>query len=179
MIVREAKIEDLEKAMQILDAGRCYMRGEGNAAQWVNGYPSPELIRRDIEQGQFFVWLDEAEEQTDRQEAIHGVFSFIIGEDPTYGYIENGSWPNEEPYGTIHRMASDGTRRGMLRECLQYCLTQSPEIRMDTHEQNTTMRRACERLGFRECGIIFQADGTPRIAYQLTADPAEKKEMKR
>ena len=92
MIVREAEIEDLERTMQVLDAGRQHMRGEGNAAQWTNGYPSPELIRRDIEQGQFFVWIDEAEEQTDRQQAIHGVFSFIIGEDPTYGYIENGSY---------------------------------------------------------------------------------------
>ena len=64
MIVREAEIEDLERAMQVLDAGRQHMRGEGNAAQWINGYPSPELIRRDIEQGQFFVWIDEAEERT-------------------------------------------------------------------------------------------------------------------
>ena len=97
MIVREAEIEDLERAMQVLDAGRQHMRGEGNAAQWINGYPSPELIRRDIEQGQFFVWIDEAEEQTDRQQAIHGAFSFIIGEDPTYAHIENGSWLNEKP----------------------------------------------------------------------------------
>ena len=52
MIVREAEIEDLERTMQVLDAGRQHMRGEGNAVQWVNGYPSPELIRRDIEQGQ-------------------------------------------------------------------------------------------------------------------------------
>lgn len=77
MIVREAEIEDLERAMQVLDAGRQHMRGEGNAAQWINGYPSPELIRRDIEQGQFFVWIDEAEEQTDRQQAIHGVFLLL------------------------------------------------------------------------------------------------------
>ena len=78
MIVRKAKMEDLEKAMRILDAGRLHMRGEGNAAQWANGYPSPELIRQEIEQGKFFVWIDEAEEQTDRQEAIHCFFSFII-----------------------------------------------------------------------------------------------------
>ena len=47
MIVREAEIEDLERTIQVLDAGRQHMRGEGNAVQWVNGYPSPELIRRD------------------------------------------------------------------------------------------------------------------------------------
>ena len=175
MIVREAEIEDLERAMQVLDAGRQHMRGEGNAAQWINGYPSPELIRRDIEQGQFFVWIDEAEEQTDRQQAIHGVFSFIIGEDPTYAHIENGSWLNEKPYGTIHRMASDGTRRGMLREWLDYCRNLIPEIRMDTHEKNFSMQRACEHLGFQRCGVIYVADGTPRIAYQLAEAFGEKR----
>ena len=113
----------------------------------------------------------EAEEQTDRQQAIHGVFSFIIGEDPTYGYIENGSWLNEKPYGTIHRMASDGTRRGMLRECLDYCRSLVSEIRMDTHEKNLSMQQACEHLGFQRCGVIYVADGTPRIAYQLAAEP--------
>ena len=57
MIVREAEIEDLERAMQVLDAGRQHMRGEGNAAQWINGYPSPELIRREIEQDSFLSGL--------------------------------------------------------------------------------------------------------------------------
>ena len=167
MIVREAEIEDLERAMQVLDAGRQHMRGEGNAAQWINGYPSPELIRRYIEPGKFFFWIDVAEEQTDRQQPIHGVFSFIIGEDPTYRHIENGAWLNEKPYGTIHRMASDGTRKGMLRECLAFCRNIISEVRIDTHEQNLSMQKACERLGFQRCGIIYIADGTPRIAYQL------------
>lgn len=167
MIVREAEIEDVERAMQVLDAGRQHMRREGNVAQWLNGYPSPELIRRDIEQGQFFVWFDEYEEKTDPQKAIHGVFSFIIGEDPTYRHIENGAWLNEKPYGTIHRMASDGTRKGMLRECLAFCRNIISEVRIDTHEQNLSMQKACERLGFQRCGIIYIADGTPRIAYQL------------
>ena len=176
MIVRKAELEDLDRAMQILDAGRQHMRGEGNSAQWTNGYPSRELIRSDIEQGRFFVWLDETEKERDPQAAIHGVFSFIIGEDPTYAYIENGAWPNDKPYGTIHRMASDGSRKGMLRECLQFCRSRIPEIRIDTHEQNATMRQACRRLGFLECGIIFQADGSPRIAYQL--EDTEKQETK-
>lgn len=125
--------------------------------------------------GTVFVWTDEAEEQMDCQQAIHGVFSFIIGEDPTYAHIENGSWLNEKPYGTIHRMASDGTRRGMLRECLDYCRNLIPEIRMDTHEKNFSMQRACEHLGFQRCGVIYVADGTPRIAYQLAEAFGEKR----
>lgn len=82
---------------------------------------------------------------------------------------------NEKPYGTIHRMASDGTRRGMLRECLDYCRNLIPEIRMDTHEKNFSMQRACEHLGFQRCGVIYVADGTPRIAYQLAEAFGEKR----
>ena len=63
----------------------------------------------------------------------------------------------------------------MLRECLDYCRSLVPEIRMDTHEKNLSMQQACERLGFQRCGVIYVADGTPRIAYQLTVDPAEKR----
>mgnify|MGYP002933455973 FL=1 len=40
--------------------------------------------------------------------AIHGVFAFILGEDPTYRVIEQGAWLSDAPYGTIHAVASDG-----------------------------------------------------------------------
>ena len=33
---------------------------------------------------------------------------FIIGADPTYEVIEDGAWPDNSPYGTIHRIAGDG-----------------------------------------------------------------------
>ena len=170
MRVRKANHRDLDRAMQIFDSGKQHMRSEGNTLQWINGYPSQELIRQEIEQEHFFVWLDEYEEKADPQKAIHGVFAFIIGEDPTYRHIENGAWLNEKPYGTIHRMASDGTRKGMLRESLAFCRNIISEIRIDTHEQNISMQKACERLGFQRCGIIYIADGTPRIAYQLAAE---------
>jgi hypothetical protein len=32
----------------------------------------------------------------------------MIGKDPTYAVIENGNWLNDEPYGVIHRIASNG-----------------------------------------------------------------------
>ncbi len=45
---------------------------------------------------------------------IHGVFVFIIGADPTYEVIEDGAWPDNSPYGTIHRIAGDGQVKGLF-----------------------------------------------------------------
>ena len=38
-------------------------------------------------------------------------------------------------------------------------------LRVDTHESNLTMRHAVEKCGFQYRGIIYEPDGTPRLAY--------------
>lgn len=146
--------------MAIYDSARRYMRRCGNLEQWVNGYPSRELILGDIDRGVSFVG-----EESDGSLAM--VFSFIVGEDPTYALIEDGEWPDSRPYGTIHRLASAGRGGGMLAACVGYCCQRVDTLRLDTHADNMTMQRGAERLGFRRCGIIYCSDGTPRIAYQL------------
>lgn len=44
-----------------------------------------------------------------------------------------------------------------------------PNVRVDTHANNTTMQRLIEKSGFKKCGIIHVRDGSPRIAYHWTA----------
>jgi maltose O-acetyltransferase len=144
--------------MSIYESARQFMRSRGNTSQWVNGYPSEELLREDIANGHLFVGCNSTGQ-------ILYVFAFIIGDDPTYQKID-GSWLNDRPYGTIHRLASAGLTNGVFQHCLDYCLTQIDEIRVDTHADNAPMRNAVERAGFKRCGIIYVADGTPRIAYQ-------------
>lgn len=58
------------------------------------------LLRRDIAEGISHVVVSDNK--------IVGTFVFIIGDEPTYSEIE-GEWINDEPYGTIHRIASDGS----------------------------------------------------------------------
>ncbi len=53
---------------------------------------------------------------------IHGVFAFIIGEDPTYRIIENGEWKSDTLYGTIHRLASTGYTKNVFHEVMNFCL---------------------------------------------------------
>ena len=157
-MVRKAEYTDIKRALDIYDSARRFMRSRGNAVQWVNGYPSEELLRADVAAGQLYVMEDAG--------GVYAVFAFIIGDDPTYQVID-GAWLDDgTPYGTLHRLGSDGTRRGVLAEAVDWALTRLPHLRADTHEANVTMQRCLERAGFVRCGVIHVADGTPRLAYE-------------
>lgn len=55
----------------------------------------------------------------------------------------------------------------------------SPNLRIDTHEENKVMRHLIEKSGFAECGIIRVEDGSPRIAYQYVGGREETAKEKR
>ncbi|WZL78256.1 hypothetical protein QBE55_12145 [Eubacteriales bacterium mix99] len=63
----------------------------------------------------------------------------------------------------------DGILRGVFRCCFDFCRKRACNIRMDTHSDNLTMQHVVEKDGFERCGIIYEKDGSPRIAYQYTA----------
>ncbi|MDE5567429.1 MAG: GNAT family N-acetyltransferase [Muribaculaceae bacterium] len=157
--IRHASEADIEHIMPVYDSARAFMRRNGNITQWGNGYPSREQILTDIRAGVCYVGVD-----SDGRIAM--VFAFIHGNDPTYTHIEDGSWLNDRPYATIHRIASSGLYGGMLRHCTDFCFSQIDNLRIDTHADNRPMQDALARLGFTRCGIIYIADGTPRTAYQ-------------
>ena len=54
-MVRAAREQDLPRILTIYNVARRYMRAHGNTAQWVNGYPSEELLRQVRQQEQFSV----------------------------------------------------------------------------------------------------------------------------
>lgn len=162
-MIRFAEYKDLDTIMNLYAAARKYMADNGNATQWPETYPGRELLQKDIREKQLFVDVEQNE--------IHGVFAFILGRDETYLHIEDGSWKNEDPYGTIHRVAGDGTVKGVFSRCLDFCRKKSSNLRIDTHENNHTMRHLIEKNGFERCGIIFVQDETPRIAYQYVQRP--------
>lgn len=162
MNIRPAVSADLPRLLEIYDIGRAYMRSTGNMQQWAGGFPHEELLKSDIKKQQLFVCEDE--------QGIHGVFAFILGIDPTYGIIEDGEWPNNKPYGTIHRIASDGTIKGLVGLAKGFGMQFIDEIRVDTHSDNHTMQHVVQKNGFRRCGIIFLENGDPRIAYQWSKE---------
>ena len=165
MYVRKAKTPDYGRIMEIYRIAQDYMINAGNPDQWGHFYPDPELVRNDIAEGVCFVIC---------QEEIHGVFALIEGPDPTYEYIEEGAWLNDDSYVVIHRIAGDGQAHGIFRCAADYCKNVSSNVRIDTHSNNTTMQRHIRKNGFVKCGIIYVEDGSPRIAYHWTKEDRQK-----
>ena len=156
-MVRVAEHNELAEIMNIFEKARSFMRSSGNPFQWVNGYPSEEIVTRDIRQRNFYV------EEIDG--VITGCFAFIVGPEPTYKEIK-GRWLSDLPYGTIHRLASSGEVKGLAFRCFDFCRSIIPNLRADTHEKNTVMQKRLLEYGFNYCGIIHVADGSERLAYQ-------------
>ena len=154
--IRKAQLQDLESILEVYAIARQFMREHDNPTQWLGGYPHRELLQEDIAVGQLYVVTNAGE--------ICGVFAFIPGKDPTYGYIE-GAWHYDEPYAAIHRVASSGSVKGVLSACVAFCVEKCPYLRIDTHRDNYVMQRALARLGFSQCGIIYLENGDPRIAF--------------
>ena len=156
MEIRKTVESDLPRLMEIYDKARKFMRANGNMTQWINNYPSEELILADIAAEHSYVCVDEGE--------VVGTFAFIVGIDPTYLVIEQGNWLDDEPYGVIHRIAS--VKKGVGQFCINWAYEQTHSLRIDTHRDNIPMQRLVTKLGFVYCGIIHIADGSERLAYQ-------------
>lgn len=156
-----AEEKDLEEILKIYSYARKFMKNTGNPNQWKDGNPALKVLMNDIAKQQLYTVKD--------GNRIHGVFAFVIGEDPTYATISRGAWLSDTVYGTIHRVAGDGKIKGLFTLILDFCSRKISHLRIDTHEDNKIMQHLIEKNGFVKCGIIHVADGSPRIAYEKTA----------
>ena len=164
MEIRKALPGDFERIMQIYGRARKFMEENGNPTQWGNVYPPESLIHGDIEQGILYV----LEETLENQElpTVCGVFAFLAEGDRSYDNII-GKWLNDLPHAAIHRVASSGEVKGIIPACIEFCLKVCPNLKIDTHRNNTVMQHQLTKLGFLPCGTVFVADGSERIAFQL------------
>ena len=149
---------DLPRILEIYAYAREFMAKTGNPNQWGTAHPPVSQLEKDVQQGRLYT--------VKSGERIHGVFYFCQEEDPTYAVIYDGAWHGDKPYGVIHRIVSDGSG-GILKAAVEFAKAQIGYLRIDTHEDNRVMQKALRKLGFQKCGIIYIADGTPRIAYDL------------
>lgn len=159
-IIAKSSLSDIGDIMAIFDSAKRYMRSYGNVNQWSDNYPSQATIEADIASDCSYV--------VKVNDAIVATFYFVIADEPTYTKIYDGEWKNNARYGVIHRVASNGTTRGVLRLIVDFCRTQIRDIRIDTHRDNSAMRKALTNYGFEYCGIIYLANGDERLAYQLS-----------
>ena len=157
-MIRKAIERDLLEIKSIVAKARELMKASGNDTQCVDGYPSSEVLLSDIRSGNAYLLL--------RENKAVAYFAMIDGPDPTYNLITKGSWLNDDSYGVLHRIASNGEAKGVFKELLLYASEHYSNIRIDTHHDNKIMQRLLEQNGFVYCGVIFLGDGSPRLAYQ-------------
>lgn len=165
MEIRKATMDDLGRMMEIYAYARSFMAANGNPNQWGDFWPTEEAIRADISCGCSNVVLHEGR--------IVGAFFYNKGQDvePTYAEIWEGQWTDPSPYGVIHRLAGDGSVKGIGEFCIRWALAQHPHLRIDTHEDNKVMRGLFQKLGFTYCGIIdARGNYDPRLAFEITIE---------
>ena len=162
MEIRKAVSGDLPRIMEIYAFARAFMAEHGNPHQWGhNNWPPESLIREDIEQQKSYMCEEDGK--------VVGVFFFDQGEDiePSYARIDEGAWLADGPYGVVHRIASDGTVRGVGSFCIDWAFQQCGHLRIDTHADNTVMQNLLRKLGFSTCGTIYvEQDDDPRTAFE-------------
>ncbi len=159
MTLRTATEADIPAIMKVLEAGRSIMLASGNLHQWPEGYPTREMVLRDIGPG-----YGKVMEEGGR---IVAYFACIPSPDPTYAVIEGGKWlDDEKPYYVIHRIASYPEAHGVFRTLMEYLEGVTDNVRIDTHKDNKIMQHNLAKYGFQYCGIIYIASGAERLAYQ-------------
>ena len=163
MKIRKATEQDFNRIMDIYAYAREYMKNHGNPNQWgPTNWPPEELIHSDINQGNSYVCLNDSEQ-------VVGVFYYVYGKDiePTYRTISDGKWTGNDTYGVVHRVAGDGSEKGIGAFCIDWAYKKCGNLRIDTHGDNIVMQNLLKKLGFKHCGTIYvEEDDFPRLAFE-------------
>lgn len=162
MVIRNSMEKDIPQIMEIYEHARHFMAEHGNPNQWgPTNWPPKALIHSDITNGNSYVCICD--------DKIVGTFFFQYGKDiePAYSTIKDGAWLDNSVYGVIHRLAGDGTVKGIGKFCMDWAFEKCGHLRVDTHEDNQVMQNIFAKSGFTYCGIIYVAeDNHPRLAYE-------------
>ncbi len=150
-------VSDMDRIKEIFSYARRQMAENGNPSQWGDYRPRMELVEKDIAENNSYV--------IEKDGKVVGTFAWLMGIEPTYLRID-GSWLDDAPYGTIHRIASSGEEKGIFAAALGFAESFGIDVRIDTHADNKAMLHLIEKHGFKRCGIIVVDDGTKRIAFQ-------------
>ena len=160
-IIRKSKEADFDRIMEIYEYARDFMARTGNPNQWgPNRWPPEEVVREETASGHGYV--------CEYRGKVVGAFAYYYGKEiePSYLVIEDGGWRKDSAYGVIHRLAGDGSVKGIARACLDWAFEESGHLRVDTHGDNKVMQGILGRLGFTHCGTIYvEQDEYPRLAY--------------
>ena len=151
MEIRHTRTDDLPVLRTIFDNARRFMVRTGNPNQWEEGFPPQAVLEADIQAECSYVCVEDGR--------ILATFFFSTAGEPTYRVIREGAWLDAAPYGVVHRIAAAEQGHGAAAYCLDWCLAQCGNIRIDTHRDNKPMQRLLARLGYAYCGLIDLEEG--------------------
>jgi hypothetical protein len=151
-------MEDLPEVLRVYGVARAFMQNNGNPDQWGEHYPPTSLVENDIRTGELFVVLD--------GEKIVAAFVFFVRPEPDYAVLKSGSWAQDGDYGVMHRVASDGSVKGVFSAIFAFARKYVNHLRIDTHEDNLVMQAVLARHGFVRRGVAIVRGGGERFAYE-------------
>ncbi len=164
MEFRKANSNDLDRIMGIIKQAQDYLKVK-EIDQWQNNYPNINVIKNDIDIGDGYVLIID-------NEIVATVAVSFRGE-KTYERIYDGKWITEKEYGVIHRIAVDNKYKGkklsgtIITEIEKLCLEKNiKSIKVDTHDENESMKKMLANNGFIYCGVIYLENGSKRIAFE-------------
>ncbi len=160
--LEQAKMEDIEIAMDIINDGKKYLKQQG-IDQWQTGYPDRENIKEDIiaKRGYFV--------KNDNNKLAYICVDFE-GE-PAYKNIK-GAWQSNATYVVIHRLAiskqnvGSGLSNVIIQLVEKLCKQKGVDsIRVDTDNANKIMQHILQKNSFVYCGTIWFA-GSDKLAFE-------------
>lgn len=158
--IRKTTAQDSLDVLALYKKAREYMAKNNNPNQWQDLPAITRLVLSDIKKGISYVLLDDGR--------IEAAFSLKEEAEETYADIE-GSWKDDSPYFTIHKLACRTHQKGYSSSLIRFAFLQMRHLRLDTHQDNIPMQRLIQKMGFTYCGIIHLKDGSPRLAYEKVA----------
>lgn len=160
--LRKAVLIDQPQIWEILKGAIDRRKADGSN-QWQDGYPNPEVVKKDIENQHGFVL--EVEGKT------AGYVAILINDEPEYAKIK-GNWKSNGDFVVYHRVAisedflGKGLAQKMLRHIEDFALDHNiHSLKVDTNFDNFGMLKILEKSGYEYCGeVTFR--GSARKAFE-------------
>ena len=163
-MIRKAITEDIADIMSIVSDAQLSLRELG-IDQWQDGYPSREVIEKDLVNGVGYVYCDD--------NRVVGYAAIVLTGEEAYKQILDDRWSASNDYVVMHRLCvkRNRTKAGIATALMNFALQMAVQsgytgFRIDTHRGNIRMLAMLEKLGFSYVGVIYYDSGE-RLAYDL------------
>lgn len=159
---RKANDSEIPPIWEILKQAIARRKADGSN-QWQDGYPNPDVIKKDIERGIGYVLTE--------NETVIGYCAVLINDEPAYAELK-GKWLTNGDFVVVHRVALSDSHvgKGLAKTMLKYIEAFAIQheiysIKMDTNFDNIAMLKIVDQLGYTYCGEVYFR-GSARKAFE-------------